>query len=134
MIVIDLSDSVDPYINLTAKHLKENPGYCDRVLRLIRHADLGISDLKVSDEQVKFFSLLSSGNTLYPSGTTLYPSNIPAHIVATGDSASFTVPAVSGHVSTTPAVFGQFPSLYTISSIHRSTDGTSVPFNFFEAE
>ncbi len=51
MSVLDLSTSPATLIDQTAMRLKDDAAFRDRVLRLIRHADLGISDLEVSEEK-----------------------------------------------------------------------------------
>src|SRR5262249_52561079 len=55
MSVLDLSTSPGVLIELTAKRLKEDPKFRQRVLRLLRHAGLGISDLEVAEER-RYFS------------------------------------------------------------------------------
>jgi hypothetical protein len=51
MSVLDLSTSPATLINQPALRLKEDATLRERVLRLLRHADLGISDLEISEEQ-----------------------------------------------------------------------------------
>ncbi len=45
--VVDLSASPEPLIDQTASRLEDDPGFRERLVRLIRHADLGISDLEL---------------------------------------------------------------------------------------
>jgi hypothetical protein len=54
--VLDLSMSPASLIEQTAMRQKNDPAFRARVLRLIRHADLGIGDLEVSEEQHRYFS------------------------------------------------------------------------------
>ena len=62
--VLDLSTSPASLIDQTAIRLKSDAGFRERVLRLIRHADLGISDLEVSERQPEFFSLVFPASTV----------------------------------------------------------------------
>ena len=56
MLVLDLSASPESLINQTAMRFKEDATFRERVMRLIRHADLGISELEVSEEQRGFIT------------------------------------------------------------------------------
>ncbi|MCI0460156.1 MAG: AAA family ATPase [Gemmataceae bacterium] len=114
MAVLDLSTSPTSLIDQTAMRLKDDATFRERVLRLIRHADLGISDLEVSEEQSRVFSG-SVPARLSGRYAVVLPHWYPT--MATG--------AVNtAHVPTAP----------TIRSIHRSADGEAVPFDFLEAE
>ncbi len=86
--VLDLSTSPATLIDQTAKRLKEDRISRERVLRLIRHADLGISDLEVAEEQrpVRAGDVTSSitfrAGTLYVTVPTIRsihrpPSGVP---------------------------------------------------------
>ncbi len=108
MLVLDLSDSPASLIDRTAGRIKKDETFRERVLRLIRHADLGISDLKVFEEPRRVFQ------------ATLVPS----------DSGSL-VP--SGVLKELPASSMGLPGSYTIRSIHGSTHD-EVAFDFLEAE
>ena len=88
MSILDLSTSPASLIDQTARRLKGDAAFRERVLRLIRHADLGISDLAVSEE----LRVSRSGDV------TMY----------------ITAP--------------------TIRSIHRSSGGHDISFDFLEAE
>jgi uncharacterized protein len=57
MLALDLSTSPASLIDQTARRLKDDAPFRERVLRLIRHADLGISDLEVSENQLTSYSL-----------------------------------------------------------------------------
>jgi hypothetical protein len=63
MSVLDLSTSPAPLIDQTAGRLKDDAAFRERVLRLIRHADLGISDLEVSEERFTYVSTSGSAST-----------------------------------------------------------------------
>jgi hypothetical protein len=58
--VLDLSEP--PTENLSAKQFKEDPAFRKRVLDLVRHADLGIDDIRMVDAPLIFAS--GSGNTM----------------------------------------------------------------------
>jgi uncharacterized protein len=53
--VLDLSTSPAGLIEQTARRLKDDASFRERVLRLVRHAGLGISDLEVAEER-RYFS------------------------------------------------------------------------------
>jgi hypothetical protein len=130
MSVLDLSTSPATLIEQTARRLKDEATFRERVLRLIRHADFGISDLEVSEEQPTYFSLtaptsgvvgpvpVSTGDTVISSGAVLSPN---------------TRPMISG-TTTYPISFFPFRPTPTIRSIHRLPSGEAVQFNFLEAE
>jgi AAA15 family ATPase/GTPase len=107
MSVLDLSTSPRSLVDQTALRLKHDATFRERVVRLIRHADLGISNLELSNGQ----RLDDTSGTVPPGAT------IEDHI-------DFT----KGTVST--VVWAP----HTIHSIHRSPDGKAVRFNFLEAE
>jgi AAA15 family ATPase/GTPase len=54
MLVLDLSTPPALLINQTAVRLKEDAAFRERILRFIRHADLGISGLEVSEGNHKY--------------------------------------------------------------------------------
>jgi uncharacterized protein len=134
MSVLDLSTSPASLIERTARRLEADATFRERVLRLIRHADLGISDLEVSQEQRGYFY---SGTV--PASTVV--GEMPTTAVISGNVFhDFTVPLVSGNVSSghfissgTTAAFS-LPPAYAIRSIHPSSGGDAVRFNFLEAE
>jgi hypothetical protein len=118
MSVLDLSISPASLIDQTARRLKDDAPFRERVVRLMRHADLGISDLEVSEEQRTIYAMTNPGpdepvsqkNTVisttppvgYPNGPYLYTTH--------------TIPA------------------YTIRSLHRTPGGEAVRFDFLKAE
>jgi hypothetical protein len=130
--VRDLSSSPASLINETAKRLKDDAGFRERVLRLIRHADLGINDLEVSEDHPVY----SFGSIPVPSGkmsplssvTTQSGMNITSGQLSSG-TALYDVPLHVPIVS--PWMFSMGPS---IRSLHRSPAGEVVPFDFLEAE
>jgi hypothetical protein len=135
MSVLDLSTSPESLIDQTALRLKDDPTFRERVLRLIRHADLGISDLEVSEEQGRYSTWIppastfvggvpvSSGNA---SGFTMTAVNVPLSLPSPLGSGTWTTTLPSNSVS--------FPTVHTIRSIHRLPGGETVRFNFLEAE
>jgi hypothetical protein len=136
MSVLDLSTPPASLIDQTALRLKEDPTFRDRVLRLIRHADLGISDLEVAEEQARYSTWIvptptvfvggapvSSGTT---SGFTMTAVNVPPSLTGPFISGAGTLNYTSSGIS--------FPPVHTIRSIHRSPGGEAVRFNFLEAE
>jgi AAA15 family ATPase/GTPase len=73
MAVLDLSTSPGALIDQTAMRLKDDSTFRERVLRLIRHADLGISDLEVTEEQHRFnFSATFTAGRLSRQRTPLH--------------------------------------------------------------
>jgi AAA15 family ATPase/GTPase len=134
--VFDLSGSLGSLINQTARRLKEDGAFRERVLRLIRHADLGISDLEVSEEQPRFFLSGAMPGSTVASDSTLSVENLSA---LPGFSGSVIYPSVTGPVLSggPPLAVTSFSTYFPttiIRSIHRSQDGEPVPFNFLEAE
>jgi AAA15 family ATPase/GTPase len=129
MSVLDLSSTSPSYlINQTATRLKHDESFRESVLRLIRHADLGISDLEVSDEypglgKFVFTDPVSGGVNATIAGVVL------------GTGPSFAV-TNTGLVVNTLQPIGGFLSLTapTIRSIHKSSTGEAIQLNFLEAE
>ncbi len=131
--VLDLSISPGSLIEQTARRLKDDGTFRERVLRLIRHADLGIQDLEVSEEQTGYYSITTPGSTIF--------EEVPPSTLS-----GFGSPGISGTLTlnTNVAVnpngglsgFGgfYFPPAHTIRSIHRSPGGEVIRFNFLEAE
>ena len=122
MSVLDLSASPAWLIDQTARRLKEDVPFRERVLRLLRHADLGISDLEASEEQRGAFSgsAPAMGGGGHLPFSPVIASNLP------WVSASVPAGLVNGVVSTTAS--------HTIRSIHQSPDGEAIRFDFLEAE
>jgi hypothetical protein len=135
MSVLDLSTSPAALIEQTARRLKDNSTFRERVLRLIRHADFGISDLEVSEEPRSYFfsgAVPSSAIVKYEPGTSGNLSTLPG-ITSGSTVIGFTAPMISANASANP--FGLSPATgHTIRSIHRSRGGEAVQFNFLEAE
>jgi hypothetical protein len=140
MSALDLSTSPASLIDQTASRLKADASFRERVLRLIRDADLGISDLEVSEDR-RYYSMM------VPAHSVGLSAPIQSGIVS-GTMVSGVIP---GTVSSGPVIYGgsnsTYPSLsidpngtfsipptLTIQSIHRSADGEEVRFNFLEAE
>jgi hypothetical protein len=125
--VLNLSTSPASLIDQTAMRLKEDPTFRERVLRLMRHADLGISDLEVSEEHPGWTASTVLGD-VPPSAWT--PSIAPggsatANLGSAGTTISWTAPMTgSVFVHNVPA----------IRSVHRAADGETVRFDFLEAE
>jgi AAA15 family ATPase/GTPase len=77
--VLDLSTSPASLIYQTATRFKDDATFRERVLRLIRHADLGISDLEVSQGKLRCYSM-----TLAESDPpTVAPGTLQVHTVHT---------------------------------------------------
>jgi AAA15 family ATPase/GTPase len=120
--VLDLSTAPGYLITETARRLRADAAFRERVLRLIRHADLGISDLEVADEQRTYHAVTNLGSVL---GGDV-PISPETTVIST------TVPIVypsSSYLHTTHTI-----PAHTIRSIHRSPGGEAIPFNFLEAE
>jgi AAA15 family ATPase/GTPase len=134
MAVLDLSISPASLIDQTARRLKDDAEFRDRVSRIIRHADLGISDLEVSEEQRWYSPMTVPTSTvggdepvsplISGSGTLIVPGAMNS------GSAIFT----SGGMLTGFISHPYIPIAHTIRSIHRSPSGEAVRFNFLEAE
>jgi len=136
MSILDLSASLTALIQQTAIRIKDAPAFREQVLRLICHADLGISDLDVSEQQRPFFVsgvLPASSVTGYKPFSSGILSTSP--VVSSGAiSEGNTGPMISGTVYTTSVAAFSLPPAYTLSTIHRSSGGESVRFNFLEDE
>ena len=105
--ILDLSTSPASLYSQTAMRLQGDTAFRKRILRLLRHADLGISDLEVS-EGLRMDSTtgpLPSGSTIEDHGH--FPSGAGSTVIRAPD---------------------------TIRSIHRSVAGEAVKFDFLEAE
>jgi uncharacterized protein len=135
MSVLDLSTSPASLLNETARRLKEDAAFRERVLRLIRHADLGISDLEVSEDQRWVVT-----GTVPTSTLMLHAPDLTTNVNISPPSSGVTIqtvsgPQISGAVPFTASIGSiYFPTTYTIRSIHRSPSGEVVRFNFLEAE
>jgi hypothetical protein len=143
MSVLDLSTSPKALIDLTARRLKDDSTFRVRALRLIRHADLGITDLEVSEEQSRYATVstlpvsVSLGDTSHSSGTAFSLSGVSGTAVPLSSGlvtpgqvtlASGTLPVYTG------ATWLRLSPVYTIRSIHQARGGDIVRFDFEEAE
>jgi uncharacterized protein len=134
MSVLDLSNSPASLIDQTARRLKDDATFRERALRLIRHADLGISDLEVSEDQ-HWFSSGILPTSIVMGDVPLSSGNVSASTVGTGMVIpGFTGPLTSGTVFTYPSTAFSLPTTRLIRSIHRSPSGEAVQFDFLEAE
>jgi AAA15 family ATPase/GTPase len=146
MAVFDLSDSLSALIQQTAVRIKDAPVFRERVLRLIRHADLGIGDLEVTEQHARYVSAslpasligeswpMSSAHG--PAGTVISgtsTSSVPVTVTSGTTMWSVPMTVASGTTTDIPGGFS-FPIGHTIQSIHRATGGEPVRFNFLEAE
>jgi hypothetical protein len=132
--VLDLSVSPAALIDQTARRLKEDAAFRERVLRLIRHADMGISDLEVTEEP-RSYCFSGSVPTLTFGGNALVSTeNGPTSGMISGTTfTNFAAPMISVTASTNPFAFSP-PTAYTIRSVHRLPDGEAVRFDFLEVE
>jgi AAA15 family ATPase/GTPase len=90
----------------------------------MRHADLGIDDLEVSEDKHKHFTITQPAADHLESVT----GTLTAGPVISG---------TSSFVAGTPLGFTSgltFPPLYTIKSVRQSPSGEAIQFNFLEAE
>jgi predicted ATPase len=135
MSVLDLSASPATLIEQTAMRLKSDMTFRERALRLIRHADLGISDLEVSEDQRGYYA-----PTLLPESMVVGNVPVSSTTETLGPVRSGSVmvgiipPLLPETVSGGPIRTFHLPPAYTLRSIHRSPGGDPVAFNFLEAE
>jgi uncharacterized protein len=131
--VLDLSTSPAALIDQTARRFKEDAPFRERVLRLLRHADLGISDLEVSEAQLLNFYVTWPQSDVVgsvPGPVTI--ADAPAITSIQMNPAISTV--ISGVLPTRFTGSTYFPTGHTIRSIHQSAGGEAVRFDFLEAE
>jgi uncharacterized protein len=96
--ILDLSEP--PTSNVSAKHYKEDPGFRNRVLDFVRHADLGIDDIRVVDGWPNLITETGSSDFLTSgtlsntpiSGSVADLSNSTAVVGSTSVSSGFRVP------------------------------------------
>jgi hypothetical protein len=100
----------------TAARFNSDATFREKVLRLMRHADLGISDLEVSEKLSGAVNVPS-----VPVVTSYVPTGVPPNKWTTNQALQF-----GGRLFISPD--------FTIQSIHRSSTGEAVQFNFLEAE
>jgi hypothetical protein len=133
MLVLDLSSSPETLIDETAQRLKTDAAFRERVLRVIRHADLGISDLELSEDQHRYLFAKVPGSP-FERRVSLedVPVSRPGPFTAADTDPSG--PVVSGSLSNPFIDYVPLSLGDTIRSIHRLPGGEAVPFNFLEAE
>jgi hypothetical protein len=141
MSIYDLSASLTTLIQQTAIRIKDAPVFRERVLRLIRHADLGISDLEVSEDQRGYYPVtVPISGSLGPMPTsTVNVSSWPVFsggggMVVPGGSNSGSAIITSGGMPTGFISAQFFPTGAAIRSVHRTPGGEVVRFDFLEAE
>jgi AAA15 family ATPase/GTPase len=118
MLVLNVSAPPVSLINHTARRIRLDRQFRERVVRIMRHADLGISDLEVVEENAE--------NILESFGPSVRPLWLER-----GRSPFF--PEIISSAGTDSSVEAQV-AYFTIRSIHRLSSGESVPLNFLEAE
>jgi hypothetical protein len=107
--VLDLSESPESLIDQTARRLEEDQPFREKVVRLLRHADVGISDLEMAPYTTNF-SLPSTNHMDDPE-----------------------LPMILFGRPTSYARFDEATGR-RLQSIHQSQSGDRVPFNFLQAE
>jgi hypothetical protein len=117
MLVLDLSNSPELLIQQTAMRIKEDTAFRERILKLIRHADLGISGLEVDEEK-------DASRVFNPSGkASWYAAESRSPFVTRVLAAKKTDTGYSATIS-----------FFNLRSLHQSADGQPVWFSFLEAE
>jgi AAA15 family ATPase/GTPase len=111
MLMLDLSNQPEALIHQTAGRLEHDPSFRESVVRLLRHADLGIGELELP-------SIVHHSFASLPSPDDADNPDLPMML--------FGRPGSSSRVYETT---GQL-----LQSIHQSSSGDRVPFNFLEAE
>jgi hypothetical protein len=135
MSVRDLSISPASLIEQTAMRLKNDAAFRERVLCLLRHADLGISDLEVSEEQRGWLPIRVTASGVVGGAPTLPMGVSGLPVPSEGLNWTSTQPPIPGTGGPTGGIsWFQPPPVYAIRSIHRSPNGEAIPFDFVEAE
>src|SRR5262249_3961986 len=111
MSVLDLSARPEALIHHTAARLEHDLPFRERVVRLLRHADLGISDLELP-------KIIHSSSASPPNPDDADNPELPTILFGRPVSSSWF------HEMT-----GQL-----LQSVHRTPDGEAVRFDFLEAE
>jgi predicted ATPase len=135
--VFDLSGPPTSLITHTAMRLKDDRAFRERVVRMIRDAGVGISDLEVSEEQPRVFFSEPMSMPISGVNYTVSVENLSTLPEMSGGAivGSTSVPLASGTVSLPVRnVSTYFPPVLTIRSIHRSRGGDPVRFDFLAAE
>jgi hypothetical protein len=115
--VLYLSSSPEALIQETAIRIKDDAAFRERILKLIRHADLGISGLEVDEEKYSPLRMGRSGMPLWHMAGS--PSPLLTRILSSE--------------RTDSGVRAQL-GFFAFRSLHQSSDGETVRFNFLEAE
>jgi len=109
MSVLNSPDQLDALIHQTARRLEHDLTFRERIVRLLRHADLGISDLELPPILHSFSS---------PSPDHADDPDLPMKLFGRPGSSSRAYE----------------PTGQLLQSIHQSQSGDRVPFSFLEAE
>lgn len=115
MSVLYLSTSPELLIQESALRVKDDAAFRERIVKLIRHADLGINGLEVDEEKFDPLRIAPSGMPVW------YGGGLP-----------FLTRILSSE-RTDSGIRAQLGFL-NFRSLHQSPNGETIPFNFLEAE